>query len=72
MDQGVCNLEKESNVINCNFPGVAKLLIKELAVMRRDEKVPSNPILNGFIFEENFFCEIGKIKALHIITKRNL
>ena len=67
--QGICILEEGGDLINCNFPGVAKLLVNELAVMRRDEKVPSNPIVNGFIFEENFFTEIGKMKTLHVITK---
>jgi len=64
--QGICSIAEEDNVLNCNFPGVARLLLDELAKMRQDNRLPSNPIVNGYIFEENFFVEIGKTKTLHI------
>lgn len=56
----------EDDVINCNFPGVSRLLLDELARMKQDDKLPSNPIVNGYIFEEKFFVELGKTKTLHI------
>ena len=46
--QGMCILI--DNIINFNFPGVTRILFNELASMRKDDKIPKNPIINGYIF----------------------
>ena len=37
-----------------NFPYVYELLLKELSILKKNQKVPNNPIINGFIFESEF------------------
>lgn len=48
--------EKEGMVV-CNLPYIHKLLLNELAKLRKKRKIPSSPIVNGYIFEE-FFQEV--------------
>ena len=55
--QGLCTLKEQPKVIDFNFPSVATLLLKELSKIIVNTKIPSNPIVNGFIFEENFLMK---------------
>lgn len=60
--QGICSIAEESDLLNCNFPGVARLLLDKLTKMQQDDKLPSNPIVNGYIFKK-FFCANRKSKS---------
>ena len=44
------------------------MLLKELSELMTNQVIPSNPIVNGFIFEERFFKEVEKSKVLHVST----
>ena len=64
-NQRLCILHKEVGLIRFNFPWIATLLLQEILQMMRNKVIPSNPIVNRFIFEEGFFEEMEMCQVLH-------
>ena len=64
-DLMVCD---DTCTIVSNFPYVYELLLKELSILKKNRKVPNNPIINGFIFESEFLQGIEQIRLIETIT----
>ena len=64
----ICDLDAsdDSTFLTFNFPHICRLLLDELSTLRKTEAIPSNPIINGYIFERSFFDEINKCNALRV------
>jgi len=63
----ICDLDASDigTFLTFKFPHICRLLLDELSTLRKTEAIPSNPIINGYIFERSFFDEINKCNALH-------
>lgn len=67
----ICDLQVTENndyTVACNFPYVHKLLLMELSTLKQSNKIPSNPIINGFIFEANFLQGVHNLKFIETLS----
>ena len=48
----ICDLDAsdDSTFLTFNFSHIYRLLLDELSTLRKTDAIPSNPIINGYIF----------------------
>ena len=69
--EGICNIqvtEDNDYTVVCNFPYVHKLLLMELSTLKKRNKIPSNPIINGFIFEAEFLQGVRNLRFIETLS----
>ena len=67
----ICDLQVTENknyTVVCNFPYVHKLLLMELSTLKKSNKIPSNPIINGFIFEADFLRGVHNLRFIETLS----
>ena len=64
----ICEIHEKENIVVCNIPYIQEFLLKELSQLQRWKEIPNNPVLNGYIFEEDFLRQIYSLRYIEVCS----